>query len=262
MCLTWPCASEAVSLLCKFVFAFQYNPICGDIHSESRHGNKHNTSLHLWPPCSSSSLWMQCNNEGEQGRGRKIPSLFRYLLMVHKLKDSRFSSDNKSVRKPTCKMLRKGFFKQRQFSLWLQKELWLKCRLCHSHSHKLYSVLILVTLVILYMCVYISPKPQKGSTDAEMVETTRICIFFSFFLCKRFPHRHVEKLTDLEQWWKKKNSDNEYVHSPVQNTSKKDREAFNFFLKLFYTKWCSAEHLMQVKVKKLAVEADKSQTCI
>lgn len=116
MCLAWPCASKALSFVCKFVFAFQYNPICGDIHSGSRYGNKHNTSLHLWPPSSSSSLWMQCNNGGEQGRGRKIASLFRYLLMVHKLKDSRFNSDNKSVRKPTCKMLCGGLFRRKGFS--------------------------------------------------------------------------------------------------------------------------------------------------
>lgn len=125
MCLSWPCASKALSLLCKFVFAFQYNPICGDIHSESRDGNKHNTSLHLWPPSSSSSLWMQCNNGEEQGRGRKIASLF-YLLMVHKLKDSRFNSADKSVRKATNPLAR--YFAQevrllrwKGFSLLLKK---------------------------------------------------------------------------------------------------------------------------------------------
>lgn len=89
----------------KFVFGFQYNPICRDFRSESRYWNKHNTSLHLWPPSSSSSLWMRGNNGGEQGRGRKIAALFRCLLKVHKLKDSTFNSGNKSVRKPTCKML-------------------------------------------------------------------------------------------------------------------------------------------------------------
>lgn len=83
----------------KFVFGFQYNPICRDFRSESRYWNKHNTSLHLWPPSSSSSLWMRGNNGGEQGRGRKIAALFRCLLKVHKLKDSTFNSGNKSVRK-------------------------------------------------------------------------------------------------------------------------------------------------------------------
>lgn len=109
--------SEALSLLCKFVFAFQYNPICGDIHSESRDGNKHNTSLHLWPPSSSSSLWMRCNNGEEQGRGRKIASLFRCLLMVHKLKDSRFNSDNKSVRKATNPLAR-SFAHEVRLLIW------------------------------------------------------------------------------------------------------------------------------------------------
>lgn len=101
MCLAWPCASKVLSLLCKFVFAFQYIPICGNIHSKHRDWNKHNTSLHLWPPSSSSSIWMQCNNGEAQRRGRKIASLFRYLLMVDKLKDNRFNSENKSVRKAT-----------------------------------------------------------------------------------------------------------------------------------------------------------------
>lgn len=107
MCLAWPCASNVLSMLCKFVFAFQYNPFCGDIHSQSRDRNKHNTFLHLWPPSSPSFLWMQLNNGEEQERGRKIASLFRHVLMVHKLKDSRFNSENKSVRKatkPTCKI--------------------------------------------------------------------------------------------------------------------------------------------------------------
>lgn len=54
----------------KFVFGFQYNPICRDFRSESRYWNKHNTSLHLWPPSSSSSLWMRGNNGGEGGRLR------------------------------------------------------------------------------------------------------------------------------------------------------------------------------------------------
>lgn len=126
MCLAWPCGSKALSLLCKFQFAFQYDPICGNIHSESRDGNKHNTSLHLWPPSSSSSLWMQCNNREEQGRGRKIVLLFRYLLMARKLKDSRFNSENKSVRKATNPLAR--YFAQKvrllrrnRFSPFLKK---------------------------------------------------------------------------------------------------------------------------------------------
>lgn len=102
MYLIWPCAFKAPSLPCKFVFAFQYNPICGDIHSQGRDGNKHNTSLHLWPPSSSPSLWMQCNNGEVQGSARKIASLFRYLLMAYRLKDSGFNAENKDVKK-TCK---------------------------------------------------------------------------------------------------------------------------------------------------------------
>lgn len=104
-CPEWPCACTAFLFPPKFVFGFQCNPICRDFRSESRYWNKHNTSLHLWPPSSSSSLWMRGNNGGEQGRGRKIAALFRCLLKVHKLKDSTFNSGNKSVRKPTCKML-------------------------------------------------------------------------------------------------------------------------------------------------------------
>lgn len=123
MCLVWPCSSKALSLLCKFVFAFQYNPICGDIHSASRYGNKHNTSLHLWPPSSSSSLWMQCNNGEEQGRGRKIASLFSYLLMVHKLKDSGFNSENKSVRKAANPLAR--YFLHRMWGFqYITQEKW------------------------------------------------------------------------------------------------------------------------------------------
>lgn len=92
-----PCACKAFCFPPKFVLGFQYDPICRDFRSESRYGNEHNTSLHLWPPSSSSSLWTRGNNGGEWGKGRKIAALFRCLLKVHKLKDSTFNSGNKSV---------------------------------------------------------------------------------------------------------------------------------------------------------------------
>lgn len=74
MCLEWPCASKALSLLCKFVFSFQYNPICGDIHSESRYRKKKKNitllsicdlpTLHLLAECSATME----KSKGEEGR--------------------------------------------------------------------------------------------------------------------------------------------------------------------------------------------------
>lgn len=46
MGLVWPCASEALSLLRESLFAFQYNPIGGDIHSERERREQTQHSLY------------------------------------------------------------------------------------------------------------------------------------------------------------------------------------------------------------------------
>lgn len=88
-------------------------------------------------------------------------------------------------------------------------------------------------LITLYMCVYISECSEMTETprnDVRMLKWLRRHEYASSSPSSAdvFLTDMLEKLTDLGLCWKK-NSDNEYVHSPVQNTSKKDRESFNFF---------------------------------
>lgn len=146
---------------------------------------------------------------------------------------------------------------------------------------------------MLYVCIYIrtnhweiTKTPENlelccsilyKSTNGETAQPN-ICVYiyaytvclwlhkyafsfsFPFFLCRLFSHQHHEKLKDLEQCWKTSDSEQPSLKHLQKWLWIIQFLFFFLLLKPFYTKWCSAEHLVQVK--KLATWPDESQTRI